>query len=142
MTTIWLNDFGSFRVVVYALLGSGARRGVLHTYRRNRSSYTGRQVRRPKIKCIEHAQTSEYSSLAMVRVNRCENSSARWRGQIDANYVAHQGKIRSKCMFLREHDSFYEIQHVVPEVTIPPEVTPEKVATHIVDSSCTFNLPV
>ncbi|CAJ0864264.1 5117_t:CDS:10 [Entrophospora sp. SA101] len=27
------------------------------------------------------------------------------------------------------------IQHVVPEVTIPPEVTPEKVITHIVDSS-------
>ncbi|CAG8607356.1 13079_t:CDS:10, partial [Acaulospora colombiana] len=27
------------------------------------------------------------------------------------------------------------IQHVVPEVTIPPEVTPENVVTHIVDSS-------
>ncbi|CAG8763401.1 18740_t:CDS:10, partial [Dentiscutata erythropus] len=27
------------------------------------------------------------------------------------------------------------IQHVVPEVTIPPEVTPENVITHIVDSS-------
>ncbi|KAL7747724.1 ERMES complex Ca(2+)-binding regulatory GTPase gem1 [Sorochytrium milnesiophthora] len=27
------------------------------------------------------------------------------------------------------------IQHVVPEVTIPPEVTPENVTTHIVDSS-------
>ncbi|CAG8461994.1 8997_t:CDS:10 [Acaulospora morrowiae] len=28
-----------------------------------------------------------------------------------------------------------DIQHVVPEVTIPPEVTPENVVTHIVDSS-------
>ena len=28
-----------------------------------------------------------------------------------------------------------QIQHVVPEVTIPPEVTPENVTTHIVDSS-------
>ncbi|GBB88447.1 hypothetical protein RclHR1_00150043 [Rhizophagus clarus] len=28
-----------------------------------------------------------------------------------------------------------ELQHVVPEVTIPPEVTPENVTTHIVDSS-------
>ncbi|KAG9306215.1 hypothetical protein G9A89_016119 [Geosiphon pyriformis] len=27
------------------------------------------------------------------------------------------------------------IQHVVPEVTIPPEITPENVTTHIVDSS-------
>ncbi|OZJ02426.1 Mitochondrial Rho GTPase 1, partial [Bifiguratus adelaidae] len=27
------------------------------------------------------------------------------------------------------------IQHVVPEVTIPPEVTPENVTTHIVDTS-------
>ncbi|CAG8771108.1 353_t:CDS:2, partial [Gigaspora rosea] len=27
------------------------------------------------------------------------------------------------------------IQHVVPEVTIPPEVTPENVITHIVDLS-------
>ncbi|THG94031.1 hypothetical protein EW026_g7355 [Hermanssonia centrifuga] len=29
------------------------------------------------------------------------------------------------------------VQHVVPEVTIPPEVTPENVTTYIVDSGCT-----
>ncbi|EMD39551.1 hypothetical protein CERSUDRAFT_111868 [Gelatoporia subvermispora B] len=28
------------------------------------------------------------------------------------------------------------VQHVVPEVTIPPEVTPENVTTYIVDSGC------
>ena len=28
-----------------------------------------------------------------------------------------------------------QVQHVVPEVTIPPEVTPENVTTYIVDSS-------
>ena len=27
-----------------------------------------------------------------------------------------------------------QVQHVVPEVTIPPEVTPENVTTYIVDS--------
>jgi Ras family protein T1 len=30
-----------------------------------------------------------------------------------------------------------QVQHVVPEVTIPPEVTPENVTTCIIDSSCT-----
>jgi len=30
-----------------------------------------------------------------------------------------------------------QVQHVVPEVTIPPEVTPENVTTTIVDTSCT-----
>lgn len=29
-----------------------------------------------------------------------------------------------------------KVQHVVPEVTIPPEVTPENVTTYIVDSGC------
>ena len=29
------------------------------------------------------------------------------------------------------------MQHVVPEVTIPPEVTPENVTTYIVDTGCT-----
>ncbi|RUP48323.1 hypothetical protein BC936DRAFT_144711 [Jimgerdemannia flammicorona] len=33
------------------------------------------------------------------------------------------------------------IQHVVPEVTIPPEVTPENVTTHIVDSSVLYVPP-
>ena len=27
-----------------------------------------------------------------------------------------------------------QVQHIVPEVTIPPEVTPENVTTYIVDS--------
>ncbi|CAG8725736.1 7745_t:CDS:2, partial [Funneliformis caledonium] len=27
-----------------------------------------------------------------------------------------------------------DLPHVVPEVTIPPEITPENVTTHIVDS--------
>lgn len=30
-----------------------------------------------------------------------------------------------------------QVQHVVPEVTIPPEVTPENVTTYIVDSGST-----
>jgi Ras family protein T1 len=29
-----------------------------------------------------------------------------------------------------------QVQHIVPEVTIPPEVTPENVTTYIVDSGC------
>lgn len=31
-----------------------------------------------------------------------------------------------------------QVQHVVPEVTIPPEVTPENVTTSIVDTSCKY----
>jgi Ras family protein T1 len=31
-----------------------------------------------------------------------------------------------------------QVQHIVPEVTIPPEVTPENVTTYIVDSGCKF----
>ncbi|KAJ2501793.1 ERMES complex Ca(2+)-binding regulatory GTPase gem1 [Coemansia sp. RSA 1972] len=31
--------------------------------------------------------------------------------------------------------TFFAVQSVVPEVTIPPEVTPEKVTTHIIDTS-------
>ena len=31
-----------------------------------------------------------------------------------------------------------QVQHVVPEVTIPPEVTPENVTTSIVDTSCAY----
>lgn len=31
-------------------------------------------------------------------------------------------------------DSILQVQHVVPEVTIPPEVTPQNVTTYIVDS--------
>jgi len=30
-----------------------------------------------------------------------------------------------------------QVDHVVGEVTIPPHVTPERVTTHIIDSSCT-----
>ena len=29
-----------------------------------------------------------------------------------------------------------QVQHVVPEVMIPPEVTPENVTTYIVDTGC------
>ena len=38
-------------------------------------------------------------------------------------------------MLLGEADAG-KVQHVVPEVTIPPEVTPENVTTSIVDTSC------
>jgi hypothetical protein len=34
--------------------------------------------------------------------------------------------------------SHSQVQHVVPEVTIPPEVTPENVTTYIVDSGGAF----
>jgi hypothetical protein len=34
----------------------------------------------------------------------------------------------------------FQVQHVVPEVTIPPEITPENVTTSIVDTSCECNI--
>jgi GTPase SAR1 family protein len=38
----------------------------------------------------------------------------------------------------------FQVQHVVPEVTIPPEVTPENVTTYVVDSGgrCCPPVPV
>lgn len=33
------------------------------------------------------------------------------------------------------------VQHIVPEVTIPPEVTPENVTTYIVDSGGEYIVP-
>lgn len=33
-----------------------------------------------------------------------------------------------------------QVQHIVPEVTIPPEVTPENVTTYIVDSGSGYTL--
>lgn len=32
----------------------------------------------------------------------------------------------------------WQVQHIVPEVTIPPEVTPENVTTYIVDSGSKY----
>ena len=36
--------------------------------------------------------------------------------------------------FLAHSPSLPQVQHIVPEVTISPEVTPENVTTYIVDS--------
>lgn len=43
-----------------------------------------------------------------------------------------------KIMSLQLTPSHPQVQHVVPEVTIPPEVTPENVTTYIVDSGGAF----
>ena len=71
------------------------------------------------------------------------------------SHLAHQGILRSACtsvyltrahstltwrgrppQFSRSvlHPPAVQVQHIVPEVTIPPEVTPENVTTYIVDS--------
>ena len=34
-----------------------------------------------------------------------------------------------------------QVQHIIPEVTIPPEVTPENVTTYIVDSGGMLSAP-
>lgn len=54
---------------------------------------------------------------------------------IKESFVAH---VRVRC---RSSEARYtnsnvttQVQHIVPEVTIPPEVTPENVTTYIVDS--------
>ena len=41
------------------------------------------------------------------------------------------------CILIqRSSHGFNQVQHIVPEVTIPPEITPENVTTYIVDSGC------
>lgn len=51
---------------------------------------------------------------------------------IKEEYVDNVSKY---CMFPDLKLTASQVQHVVPEVTIPPEVTPENVTTYIVDSS-------
>lgn len=64
----------------------------------------------------------------------------RGRRQKHNSHVSNQGVLRSSCVSkifdldLSPKGSYYQVQHVVPEVTIPPEVTPENVTTYIVDS--------
>lgn len=52
--------------------------------------------------------------------------------------VGDEGVGKSTIVTSLIKESFVpHVQHVVPEVTIPPEVTPEKVTTYIVDSGTT-----
>jgi Ras family protein T1 len=52
---------------------------------------------------------------------------------IKESFVAHVSQTDLFC--LPELSTLdWQVQHIVPEVTIPPEVTPEKVTTYIVDS--------
>ncbi|OCH84908.1 mitochondrial Rho 1 [Obba rivulosa] len=51
--------------------------------------------------------------------------------------VGDEGVGKSTIVTSLIKESFVaHVQHVVPEVTIPPEVTPENVTTYIVDSGC------
>src|SRR5258706_15908357 len=67
--------------------------------------------------------------------------TTRGRRQEHHRHFAHQRILRgsSETSFLPvdptlANESCPQVQHVVPEVTIPPEVTPENVTTYIVDS--------
>ncbi|CAL1712907.1 unnamed protein product [Somion occarium] len=52
--------------------------------------------------------------------------------------VGDEGVGKSTIITSLIKESFVpHVQHVVPEVTIPPETTPENVTTYIVDSGCT-----
>lgn len=49
--------------------------------------------------------------------------------------VGDEGVGKSTIITSLIKESFVaHVQHIVPEVTIPPEVTPENVTTYIVDS--------
>ncbi|KAI8986202.1 mitochondrial Rho GTPase [Trametes punicea] len=51
--------------------------------------------------------------------------------------VGDEGVGKSTIVTSLIKESFVpRVQHIVPEVTIPPEVTPENVTTYIVDSGC------
>ena len=54
---------------------------------------------------------------------------------IKESFVAHV-RARFPSFKARYANSNFtaQVQHIVPEVTIPPEVTPENVTTYIVDS--------
>ncbi|TDL16223.1 mitochondrial Rho GTPase [Rickenella mellea] len=45
------------------------------------------------------------------------------------------GKSTIIMSLIKEHFVTH-VQHIVPEITIPPDVTPEKITTHIVDTGC------
>lgn len=87
-------------------------------------------------------------------------STSRRRREKHHSHVAHQRILRaacmspvplarSNCLALTQRRRFHptphllpQVQHVVPEVTIPPEVTPENVTTYIVDSGSEFLLSI
>ena len=63
----------------------------------------------------------------------------RGRGEEYHRHLSHQGVICRTCelglhVAVQANLKCIQVQHIVPEVTIPPEVTPENVTTYIVDS--------
>ena len=52
---------------------------------------------------------------------------------IKESYVPHVRQATSATSW-NPSDTVLQVQHIVPEVTIPPETTPENVTTYIVDS--------
>ena len=63
----------------------------------------------------------------------------RGRGEEHHRHLSHQGVFCRTCelglhVAIQANPKCIQVQHIVPEVTIPPEVTPENVTTYIVDS--------
>lgn len=87
---------------------------------------------------------SAFSSSATVSAPSSSSHSTfpdnpiRWSRQEHHHHFSHKGSLRCTRTFQlpwpRASAYLLQVQHVVPEVTIPPEVTPENVTTYIVDS--------
>lgn len=59
---------------------------------------------------------------------------------IKESYVAHASLFPSVISLFENVRFFKQVQKVIPEVTIPPEVTPENITTYIVDTGSTSRL--
>lgn len=58
---------------------------------------------------------------------------------IKESFVAHVSRLSCRYNAAANKVLLLQVQHIVPEVTIPPEVTPENVTTYIVDSGGLYN---
>ena len=83
------------------------------------------------------------TNLQQLANASCARQSRR-RRQVHNHHVSHKGVFYLQCVSTPCHWRCSglttllqpQVQHIVPEVTIPPEVTPEKVTTYIVDTGC------
>lgn len=92
-----------------------------------------------------HPRTDSRWALLLIAPSRRPRRHRGCRQEHD-RHVVHQGGVcTTRKSSLHSYSSpldrvcSSQVQHVVPEVTIPPEVTPENVTTYIVDTGCAYD---
>lgn len=116
------------------------------TYARARQSLTISRGAGHEKGCSDSARRRRCVHYAVIRVAvlthmlspEAVGKSTIVTSLIKESFVAHVRLFSSLPRKAPELAAWNQVQHIVPEVTIPPEVTPENVTTYIVDSGSTF----